>query len=207
MKDMSVSSYEGCGRHDHLGLVVKNDKYIAIAAHKFPAPANPGTTATIVVGMTAAQIRETNQACTKATRVYRTYHNVDQAFKKMIIGAFQNPFLNALSDEFIGCTNCTSLQFVSHLLTYYGMIAPTELTQNEHGEEPKYVLKFISVMWGVLVPVNRYLINLSMCALCLKWKYVHTKGVRSDADTEYKSLYVLMYIRTMFGWMNNHGIR
>jgi hypothetical protein len=35
-----------------------------------------------------------------------------------------------LSDEIIGYTNCTSLQLLTHLLTYYAMIAPTELTQN-----------------------------------------------------------------------------
>jgi hypothetical protein len=30
----------------------------------------------------------------------------------------------------VGYANCTSLQLLSHLLTYYAMIAPTELTQN-----------------------------------------------------------------------------
>jgi hypothetical protein len=30
----------------------------------------------------------------------------------------------------VGYANCTSLQLLTHLLTYYAMIAPTELTQN-----------------------------------------------------------------------------
>jgi hypothetical protein len=62
--------------------------------------------------------------------VYRTYHNVDQAIKKLIIESFDDAYLNALSDEIVGHANCTSLQFLTHLLTYYDMIAPTELTQN-----------------------------------------------------------------------------
>jgi hypothetical protein len=62
--------------------------------------------------------------------VYRTYHNVDQAIKKMIIKAFDDAYLNALSDEVVGYANCTSLDIPTHLLTYYAMIAPTELTQN-----------------------------------------------------------------------------
>jgi hypothetical protein len=62
--------------------------------------------------------------------VYRTYNNVDQAIKKLLIEAFNDAYLNALSDEIIGYTNCTSLQILTHLLTYYAMIAPTELTQN-----------------------------------------------------------------------------
>jgi hypothetical protein len=35
-----------------------------------------------------------------------------------------------LSDEIAGYANCTSLHILTHLLTYYAMIAPTELTQN-----------------------------------------------------------------------------
>jgi hypothetical protein len=62
--------------------------------------------------------------------VYRTYHNVDQAIKKLLIEAFDDAYLNALSDEVVGYANCTSLDILTHLLTYYAMIAPTELTQN-----------------------------------------------------------------------------
>jgi hypothetical protein len=36
------------------------------------------------------------------------------------------------------------------------------------GEEPDYVLKFIWVLRGISTPGKRYLLNLSMCALCLK---------------------------------------
>jgi hypothetical protein len=66
----------------------------------------------------------------EATQVYRTYHNVDQAIKKLIIEAFDGAYLNALSDEVLGYANCTSLQLLTHILTFYAMIAPTELTQN-----------------------------------------------------------------------------
>jgi hypothetical protein len=62
--------------------------------------------------------------------VYRTYHNVDQAIKKLILEAFDDAYLNAISDEVVGYVNCTSLDILTHLLTYYAMIAPTELTQN-----------------------------------------------------------------------------
>jgi hypothetical protein len=55
---------------------------------------------------------------------------VDQAIKKLIIEAFDNAYLNTLSDEIMGYENCMSLQLLTHLLTYYAIIAPTELTQN-----------------------------------------------------------------------------
>jgi hypothetical protein len=78
----------------------------------------------------AAVIYETTRFHLEATQVYRTYNNVDQAINKLLIEAFDNAYLNALSDEVVGYANCTSLQILTHLLTYYAMIAPTELTQN-----------------------------------------------------------------------------
>jgi hypothetical protein len=62
--------------------------------------------------------------------VYRTYHNEDQAIKKLIIESFDDAYLNALSDKIVGYANCTSLQLLTHLLSYYAMITSTELTQN-----------------------------------------------------------------------------
>jgi hypothetical protein len=80
--------------------------------------------------MTAAVIAETPLLHREATQVYRTYHKVDQAIKKLIIESFDDAYLNALSDKIVGYANCTSFQLLTHLLTYYAMIAPTELTQN-----------------------------------------------------------------------------
>jgi hypothetical protein len=65
-----------------------------------------------------------------ASKVNVTYHNVDQAIKKLIIKSFDNAYRNALSDEIVGYATCMSLQLLTHLLKYYAMIAPTELTQN-----------------------------------------------------------------------------
>jgi uncharacterized protein (UPF0335 family) len=127
---MSVASYEGGGRHGHLGIIMTNKEYFTIAADIFPVPNNPGPSAAVVAGMMAAVIAETTRLHREATQVYRTYHNVYKAIKKLIIESFNDAYLNALSDEIVGYANCTSLQLLTHLLTYYSMIAPTELTQN-----------------------------------------------------------------------------
>jgi hypothetical protein len=128
--DMSVASYEGGGPHGHLGIIMTNEEYFAIAVYVFPVPNNPGPSAAVVAGMAAAVIAETARLHREATQVYRTYHNVDQAIKKLIIELFNDEHLNDLSDEVVGYANCTSLQLLTHLLTYYAMLAPTELTQN-----------------------------------------------------------------------------
>jgi hypothetical protein len=83
-----------------------------------------------VAGITAAVIVETTRLHREATQVYRTYNNVDQAINKLLIEAFDDAYLNSLSDEVVGYANCTSLHILTHLLTYCAMIAPTELTQN-----------------------------------------------------------------------------
>jgi hypothetical protein len=127
---MSVASYEGGGRHGHLGIIMTKKEYFSVAVDVFPVPNNPGPAAAVVAGMTAAVIAETTRLHREATQVYRTYHNVDEAIKKLIIKSFDNTYLNALSDEIVGYANCTSLQLLTHLLTYYAMFAPTELTHN-----------------------------------------------------------------------------
>jgi hypothetical protein len=126
----SVASYEGRGRHGHLGIIMTNEEYFAIAVDVFPVPNNPGPSTAVVDGMTAAVIAEKTRLHREATQVYRTYHKVDQAIKKLIIKSFDDAYLNAPSDEIVGYANCTSLQLLTHLLTYYAMIAPTEITQN-----------------------------------------------------------------------------
>jgi hypothetical protein len=95
-----------------------HEEYFAIAVDVFPVPNTPEPSA------------ETTRLHKEATQVYRTYHNVDQAIKKLIIESFDDAYLNALPDEILGNTNCTSIQLLTHLLTYYAMIAPTELTQS-----------------------------------------------------------------------------
>jgi hypothetical protein len=74
---MSVASYEGGGRHGHLGIIMTNEEYFAIAVDIFLVPNNPGPSAADVAGMTAAVIAETTRLHQEATQVYRTYHNVD----------------------------------------------------------------------------------------------------------------------------------
>jgi hypothetical protein len=127
---MSHASYEGGGHHRHLGIIMTNEEYFAIVVELFPVPNNPVPSAAVVAGMMAVVIAETTRIHREATQVYRTYHNVDQDINKLIIESLDDAYLNALSDEIVGYANCTSLQLLTHLLTYYAMIASTEITQN-----------------------------------------------------------------------------
>jgi hypothetical protein len=65
-----------------------NDKCFALSMDVLTAPDNPGATPLHPENATAARIAEANRAYTESIRLYHTYHNVDQAFKKLIIEAF-----------------------------------------------------------------------------------------------------------------------
>jgi hypothetical protein len=128
--DMSVSSYVGGGRHIHIGIILTNNENFSIAVDVFPVPNNPGALAEVMTGMTASVIAKLTRLHREETQVYRTHHNVDQEIKKLILEAFDNSYVNALSDDVAGYANYTYRDLLTHLLTYYAMIAPTELTQN-----------------------------------------------------------------------------
>jgi hypothetical protein len=55
---MSVSFYVGGGRHGRLCIIMTNEEYSSIAANVFPVPDNLRASAEVVVGTTAAVIRE-----------------------------------------------------------------------------------------------------------------------------------------------------
>jgi hypothetical protein len=81
----------------------------------FPVPVNPGPSAPVVVVMTAAVIAETPRLHREATQVYRTYNNVDQAIKKLLIEVFDDTYRNALSDELLVTPTVRHFRF---LLTF-----------------------------------------------------------------------------------------
>jgi hypothetical protein len=64
---MSVASYEGRGRHGHLGIIMTNEEYFDVVVDVFPVPNNPGPSAAVVAGMTASVIAETTRLHKEAT--------------------------------------------------------------------------------------------------------------------------------------------
>jgi hypothetical protein len=55
---MSVASYEGRGRHGHLGIIMTNEDYFSVASEA------------VVEGMMASVIAETTRLHKEATQVY-----------------------------------------------------------------------------------------------------------------------------------------
>jgi hypothetical protein len=72
------------------GIITTDAEYFAVANDGFLPPENPGLAAKIVTGMMGIHIAEMGRLHTTVTYIYRTYNNVDQAFKKMLIDAFED---------------------------------------------------------------------------------------------------------------------
>jgi hypothetical protein len=66
---MIIASYEGGGRHGHLGIIMTNEEYFTIAVDVFPVPNNPGPSAAVVAGMKASVIAEMTRLHREATQV------------------------------------------------------------------------------------------------------------------------------------------
>jgi hypothetical protein len=58
---MNVASYEGGCRRAHLGIIMTNEEYFAVAVDIFPVPNNPGPSAAVVAGMNAVVIAKTTR--------------------------------------------------------------------------------------------------------------------------------------------------
>jgi hypothetical protein len=85
-------------------------------------------------------------------------------------------------------------------------MVPNSYFVGPHGEEPEEVLNFVEVRRGPRSPGKRYLLNISMCALVLKWRYTNKKGSGTDADKAYESTCVSSSIHTLFAWLNDNDI-
>jgi hypothetical protein len=137
---MSIASYEGGGRHGHLGIIMTNEEYFALAVDAFPVPNTPIPSAAVVASMTAAVIAETTRLQKEATQVHRTYHNVNKAIKAAAelthallypqpagpfckVGDEQTLALKRLADIFEGATRQKS-RVVIPLAETVGNIAP-----------------------------------------------------------------------------------
>jgi hypothetical protein len=116
---------------------------------------------------------------------------VDQAIKKLILEAFDDAYLNALSNEVVGYANCTSLDFLTHLLTFYAMISPTELTQNyERLNTPYDPNQPMETLFQQIQVVEAIMTQLSLKASLKEWG----EEAFTAAQSEMKQL----YFRTTF---------
>ena len=126
----SISSQRGAGTHGYLGIVLSDAVYATIANAAFDVPVFPGLHPDVIQG-SAAVIAEHVREHKENTREWREYQNVHSALKQQLINSIDDVYLSALSDEYVGYSNCTLRELLTYLFTTYGLITSQDLEDNE----------------------------------------------------------------------------
>ena len=127
----SVPSDLGGGTHGLLGLMLDDAVYNNVTGHPFVRPANPGNSAVIPVGATAAQTHTLERIHAENLRVFREVIRTDQALKQQLLQVFDDMYFKALRNPHVGYTNATAYNLIQHLYNTYGRITQINLSDNE----------------------------------------------------------------------------
>jgi hypothetical protein len=127
----SVQSNLGDGLLGLLFLTVSVAEYNTLSAVAFIAPVNPGATAVIPAGSTAAQIAVRQRTHRDNLALFREYLATDKALKQQVIGAVNPMYIRTLRHRVTGFANATTLQLLSHLYATYGRLSPADLQAND----------------------------------------------------------------------------
>jgi hypothetical protein len=132
---IAVPLTRGNGILGHYKSVVDDATYSAAAgadtageACVFVPLVHPGDTPEI--GATAAAITEANRRFLADSKEYALYVNTDTASKKLLLKAVPIGFTQKLKDPLLGFATVTTLQFLQHLDTTYGIVTEDDLDRN-----------------------------------------------------------------------------
>jgi hypothetical protein len=129
---MNTQSYDGGGKHGHLGLIMTEVEYLmhipGVAG--YIRPTNPGATAKIPDEATPVVAKILIQEHGEEMRAYRLANNVDKACCKSILDAFDDTFLAEQADPIVRYANETAILLITNLNECYAFISPIELVTN-----------------------------------------------------------------------------
>lgn len=157
---MAVPSNRGGGAHGHLTLLVQPANYLLLAGVAFVPPPNPGPVPIHPAAATAAQIAELNRQFTANQLEYRTYLNVEQTLKSMLLQAVLPTFLSILRDPELGFAQVTTIALLTHLRDTYGVIDADALAANELSLEREWSPDDpIEDLWSHILECQRFSTN------------------------------------------------
>ena len=134
----SVPSDLGGGQHGLLGLMLDNAVYNNVTGQNFVRPVNPGNSAVIPPGATAAVTHTLERVHSENLRVFREVTRTDQALKQQLLKVFDDMYFKALRNPHVGYTNTTAYNLIQHLYNVYGRITQIDLSDNEKRLKQSY---------------------------------------------------------------------
>jgi hypothetical protein len=132
----AIDTHLGGGTLGHLGLIILDASYAAIAPTTdeeptiWVTPNSPGRAPATTDGA-AAQISAA--IWEEDVQTYRTYTSVQQALEKQIISVFEPMHLDILNENMVGYANISARGMLDHLFETYGNTTAVDLEINfEH---------------------------------------------------------------------------
>ena len=128
----SVPSDLGCGTLGYLVLTTSPAVFAILCATPFIEPVHPGATPLIPDPLPpAAAIGVITREHAEDSRVFREYHNVDKACKKVITRLVPEIYYKSLKNRYTGFSGNSSLEILTHLWTEYGEISEDHVRSND----------------------------------------------------------------------------
>ena len=138
----TISSVLGGGQHRHIGLIMKAALYQTLSETPFTAPVDPGPLPVYNPNLrytaadrdaVAAEHKERRRIFTNCTNCT----NVDIAFKKQLIQAVDEIYLEEQRNRYTGYLAVTTKDIITHLLRRYGKISAGDINRcNQRMAEP-----------------------------------------------------------------------
>ena len=121
----------GLPRFQQLFLTVKPSVYNNQSTVTFDPPTNPGQNPTIPTGSTGMQIADIRRQHKDQFDEFQTYQQTDRTLKTILIVSIDEAYIRSLRDKYIGYTNVTTLQMLTHLYKSYARISQFDLKEND----------------------------------------------------------------------------
>lgn len=138
----------GGGRHGHIGLIMKATLYATLSNTAWVDPPNPGPTATIPNGASAAEREQLRAEHEAKVREYENEANMDTALKTLLLEAVPECYVKELRNRYTAFLGVKTRDLIDHLMDRYGKITPAELRDNKSRmEEPIDSSQPIDIYW------------------------------------------------------------
>jgi hypothetical protein len=112
---ISIPSIAGAGSHGHLGIIMTQVEYAAIATSPWVEPYNTNAVPIIPPGTTVVDAAQITRMHAECRRIYTNCINVDQALKNLILEAYDNMYTSQLEDYILQYANRSALEIIMHL--------------------------------------------------------------------------------------------
>ena len=96
----------------------------------FIEPANPGQVPIVPPGTNSSGASHIRRLFDEDPRVFRQYHNTNNALKSQLIASVDEMYIKALRNRITGYAQTTTKQLLQHLFDTYGRLTPQDLKLN-----------------------------------------------------------------------------